>query len=309
MITLLIKDSEILVRSCPVCGSSDQSNIFAEADFDLKKIGEFAFASRKFPEYMHYRLFACPVCDLLYASPIPQPSLLIKAYCEASFDSAQETHYASRTYGSFLPGIIRRLPDLDGALDIGTGDGAFLEELVAKGFTHVAGVEPSRAPIAAAKDKIRPLIKNAVFKGNDFPKGGFSLVTCFHTFEHMHEPLEVCRSIYALLKPGGAAFFICHNRHALSAKLMGMKSPIYDIEHLQLFSKKSAEFLLNKCGFVDIIKKTVFNYYPLHHWLKLFPFPSKLKSVLISGVRKIIIAYVPIVLPAGNFAVICYKRH
>ena len=309
MITPVIKDSEMLASSCPVCGSSDQSKIFAESNFDQKKIGEFAFASRKFPEYMHYRLVDCPVCDLLYASPMPQPSLLIKAYYEASFDSAQETHYASRTYASFLPGIIRRIPDLDGALDIGTGDGAFLEELAAKGFTRIAGVEPSGAPIAAAKDEIRPLIKNAVFRGDDFPKEGFSLVTCFHAFEHMYEPLEVCRSIYALLKPGAAAFFIYHNRHALFAKLMGIKSPIYDIEHLQLFSKKSVEFLLNKCGFVDIKVKILCNCYPLHYWLKLFPFPLRLKKVLVSGLRKTIIAYVPIVLPAGNFAVICYKRH
>ena len=304
----MIKDSPMFVSSCPVCGSSDQSNIFAEADFDLEKIDEFTFASRKLPEYMHYRLVDCPLCDLLYASTIMHPSLLLEAYCQASFDSAEETHYASRTYGSFLAGIIPRLPDLDGALDIGTGDGTFLEELLVKGFTCIAGVEPSEAPIAAAKDKIRPLIKNAVFMKDDFPKESFSLVTCFQALEHMPEPLETCRSIYALLKPGGAAFFICHDRRALSAKLIGLKSPIYDIEHLQLFSKKSVAFLLNKCCFVDIKIKPVFNCYPLHYWLKLFPFPRKFKRLVILIFKKIKIGYLPFFLAAGNIAVIGYKK-
>jgi hypothetical protein len=50
-------------RSCPVCGSKDQSKVFAEADFDLNQLDSFAFASRKLPEYMHYRLISCPTCE------------------------------------------------------------------------------------------------------------------------------------------------------------------------------------------------------------------------------------------------------
>ncbi len=308
MISSLTKDSEMINRPCPVCGSCDESGIFAAADFDPQNLDGHAFASRKLPEYMHYRLVACPLCDLLYASPVPQRGLLTRAYCQAPFDSAGETHYASRTYASFLPDIIRRIPDSSGALDIGTGDGAFLEELLKSGFTWAAGVEPSRASISAAKDNIRPLIKNACFRGDEFAKKSFSLVTCFQTLEHVSEPLESCRSIYELLKPGGAAFFICHNRRAFQTKMMGLKSPIYDIEHLQLFSRKSAEFLLKNCGFVDITVKAVFNCYPLHYWVKLFPFPLRFKRLAIQILKKVRIGYLPILLPAGNIAIIGYKK-
>lgn len=298
----------MLTRDCPVCGSTDESNVFADADFDIKLLDKFAFASRKTPEYMHYRLIFCPVCDLLYASPIPKLSVLANAYHEAAFDSSGEAHYASRTYGSFLPNIMRRLPDLNGAIDIGTGDGAFLEELLNRGFTNVAGVEPSKAPIMVAKDEIRPLIKHDLFRAGDFQKGAFSLVTCFQTLEHLYDPLEMCRTAHAMLKEGGVAFLICHNRHALSAKLLGMKSPIFDIEHLQLFSVKSAKSLLKKSGFVDIKTEVVFNCYPLHYWLKLFPLPLKLKCVCISILKKIKIGYLPLSIPAGNIAVIGYKK-
>jgi hypothetical protein len=86
------------IRTCPICGSSDESKVFAQANFDMSKLGEFAFASRKLPEYMHYRLIECPTCDLLYASPSLALQQLAEAYHEAAFDSSEEAHYASRTY-------------------------------------------------------------------------------------------------------------------------------------------------------------------------------------------------------------------
>src|SRR2546428_10943676 len=146
-------------RPCPVCGSTDESRVVAEAKIDAGRLNEFAFSSRKTPEYMHHRLIACPTCDVVYASPLPARDSLVKAYEDAAFDTSTESHYASRTYRKLLPRIMNKLPDRVGALDIGTGDGAFLEQLLASGFTDVVGVEPSKAPRAAAAPSIRPLIR------------------------------------------------------------------------------------------------------------------------------------------------------
>jgi len=295
-------------RSCPVCGSNDKLQVFAEADFDLKQLDKFAFASRKLPEYMHYRQILCPVCDVLYASPIPELSELATAYHEAAFDSCEEARYASGTYGSFLPSIMKQIPNFDGAIDIGTGDGAFLEELLRRGFSDIIGVEPSKAPITMAKDEIRSLIKQGLFKVEDFQAGAFSLVTCFQTLEHLYDPKQMCHDAHTMLKNGGAVFFICHNHRAISAKVLGTKSPIFDIEHLQLFSEKSARYLLKTNGFVKIKTKIVFNCYPLHYWLKLFPLSLKIKRACLSFLKKIKIGYLPIYLPAGNIVVIGYKQ-
>jgi len=298
---------KMVARSCPVCGSSDDAKVFAQANYDPAKLDEFAFASRKMPEYMHYRLIDCPKCDLLYATPIPEQGAIAEAYHEAAFDSAEEAHFASRTYGRFLPQIKARLRGLLGALDIGTGDGAFLEELLAAGFTQVGGVEPSVAPIKSAKAEIQPLIKHDIFRPQDYSDGSLSLVTCFQTLEHLHDPMEMCHNAHRVLKEGGAVFFIGHNRRAFSAKVLGTKSPIFDIEHLQLFSPKSARAMLEYAGFKDIKLKPIFNLYPLHYWLKLFPLPTSLKRSLIVWLKKLKIGYLPIPLPAGNIAIIGYK--
>ncbi len=298
---------ELISRACPVCGSIDETNVFAAADFDFTRLDQFAFASRKIPEYMHYRLLSCPTCDLLYASPVPRAEDLAGSYSDADFDSAVEARYAAMTYSSYLSEIKQRLPDLQGALDIGTGDGAFLEQLLEQGFTDVAGIEPSKAPIAAASTKVKQLIREGIFQGDDFPAASLSLITCFQTLEHLPDPLAMGKSAYAMLKKGGAVFFVCHNRRAASARILGLKSPIFDIEHLQLFSPASARFLLEQSGFTDITVQPIINRYPLHYWLKLFPLPNRIKSNLLAVLQNHPLGRLPIPFPVGNLAAIGYK--
>jgi SAM-dependent methyltransferase len=257
---------------------------------------------------MHWQLMECRDCDLLFANPAPPLEDLANLYRDADFDSREEARLASRTYGRFLPGIVRRLPDRVGAVDVGTGDGTFLVELLTAGFRDVAGIEPSSAPIAAADPSVRPLIRHDIFRPGMFPDGSLSLITCFQTIEHLADPLSFCRDAWRALKPGGALFLIGHNRRAFSAKVLGRKSPIFDIEHLQLFSPSSFRSLLKAAGFGDIGVRTVYNRYPIRYWAQLFPFPKGMKPGLMNLLQKYRLGRVMVPLPAGNLAAIAYKQ-
>jgi SAM-dependent methyltransferase len=302
-----IRSMQLVARPCPICGSSDEVRVFAEATIDPSRLDDFAFASRKLPEYMHHRLVVCAACDLLYASPIPTGADLSDAYGAAAFDSGEEARYAARTYARLLPHIMPHLPDRDGVLDVGTGDGAFLAELIAAGFRRVAGVEPSTAPLAAAAPEIRPLIRQGMFCAADYEDASLSLVTCFQTIEHLRDPLETCRTFSRLLKPGGAVCLVGHDRRAFSARIMGRRSPIFDIEHLQLFSAASARRLLEAAGFAHVQLRPVINRYPLHYWAKLSPLPSGLKRSVMRTLKALRVSAVPISLPAGNLAAIGFR--
>lgn len=297
----------LVARACPICGSTDEGRVFAESTVDVEKLDAFAFASRKLPEYMHHRLIICPTCELLYASPVPLASDLMRLYRTAAFDSGEEARLAARTYARLLPFVASRLPDRDGALDIGAGDGAFLEQLIKRGFIRVMGVEPSTAPLATARSDIKPLIRHGMFRADDYPASSLRLVTCFQTIEHLVDPLETCRAVYRLLKPGGAMLLVAHNRRALSARILGRKSPIFDIEHLQLFSPASARRLLDAAGFAQIELRRVINRYPLYYWAKLFPLPRALKRSVIDVLKSLPFPGVPIPLPAGNLAAIGFR--
>lgn len=291
---------EWVVRACPLCQSRDESHVFAEARIDLARLDAFAFASRKRPEYMHPRLIECRHCGVLYGNPVLSPETLADAYRSAAFDSSDEGRWASRTYAGQVRKLLRRLPDLDGALDIGTGDGAFLEELLRLGFRNVVGVEPSAAPIENAKSHIQPLIRRDTFRSETFPRRSFSLVSCFQTLEHVWDPIQTARGAGELLKPGGVFVIVLHNRDAFSARVLGLKSPIFDIEHLQLFSPRSARQLLERVGFSSIGVHRLWNRYPLRYWMKLLPLPEALKDRVLVALNASPIGGMPVPLPAGN---------
>jgi SAM-dependent methyltransferase len=244
---------------------------------------------------------------MLYGSPIPCAGDLADAYQAAAFDSAEEAHHAARTYSLALPWIQQRLPDLDGALDIGTGDGAFLENLLLAGFTNVVGVEPSSAPVTAACASIRPLIRHEIFRPGSFAPGQFSLVCCFQTLEHVIDPLAILVEALRVLKPGGAVFLIVHNRRAFSARVLGRKSPIYDVEHLQLFSPASLRQLVGRAGFSNPRIWPLVNRYPLRYWLRLFPLPPDAKRRAIGLLDAMKTGRILLPLPAGNLAAVGFK--
>lgn len=299
---------ELVPRGCPVCGPNVPARLFSETNAKPEDLDSFAFASRKLPEYMHWRLQLCEVCQLLYADPIPKPEDLFKLYKQADFDSSGEANLAARTYGSFLPEIAARLKDKSGALDVGTGDGVFLRELLKNGFTEVEGIEPSSSPIAAADPAIRPLIRQEMFREGVFKVNSMSLITLFQTIEHLTDPLGVCQEFARVLKPGGAVFMIGHNRKALSAKLLGMKSPIFDIEHMQLFSPTGLKNLLLKAGLEPAWIRPFWNRYPISYWSKLFPLPRGIKTKVLAGLKDSALGRIMLPLPAGNMAALAFKK-
>lgn len=281
--------------------------MFADATLDLPALGEFAFASRKLPEYMHWRLLECRNCDVLYSTPTPPFEQLLKLYRTASFDSRKEAGQASKTYGEYLAKIAVKLADREGAIDIGTGEGAFLSVLQAAGFSRIVGLEPSSAAVAQADPAVKSLIREEPFRPGLFEPGSLQLVTCFQTIEHLPDPLAMCKEAWRLLRPGGALFLVGHNRRAFSAKVLGRKSPIFDIEHLQIFSPASLKNLLEAAGFSDCHVEPIWNCYSFAYWARLFPLPGWSKRHCLNALNWSRLGLLNIALPAGNLAAFAYK--
>ena len=294
-------------RSCPLCGSTAEGKVIVESNVELSRLTEFAFASRKLPEYMHCRMVECGACGLLYGNPAVSSESGLNAYKDAAFDSGQESEFAAQTYAKLIAGQLNSIGSREKALDIGAGDGAFLEQLVQLGFRDITGVEPSAAPIACSKPEVRNLIRHDIFRARDFEGQRFDLVTGFQVMEHLWNPGELARDVNSLLNPGGLFVTVTHNLRAFSARLLGDKSPIFDIEHLQLFSEKTIRALLQRSGFTDIRVLPVWNRYPIYYWMKLAPLPQNLKKGLIAVAKQGPLATVSCSLPAGNMAAVARK--
>lgn len=295
-------------RSCPLCGSTDRTVVRYPANFDESKLDDFAFASRKLPELMHLTLIECPGCHLLYASPALTDGFLANAYGEASYDSTEEAQYAARTYAAELPRIMNGRTSAAGtALEVGSGNGAFLAHLKQAGFASVIGVEPSLAAANKATPEIRSSIRIGMFDPKDFDPGSLSLFACFQTIEHVKNPRELCEAAIRLLSPGGTIFLIGHDRESFVNRAMGVRSPIFDIQHQQLFSKRSLRYLLEDAGFLAVEITTVRNRYPVAYWVKLLPLPVGLKKGLLRVLTATGLGRLSIALNVGNLAAVGYK--
>ena len=294
------------LRLCPICGST-KAKYKIESNFDYTKLNDFSFSSRKMPEYMHFRLSCCGNCDLLYVSDIPQLDWIKTNYDSAGFDTTIESYCASLTYCVWLEEILTKIPSPLSALDIGAGDGQFLIQLKKRGFNKLYGIEPSRAPIEKAAPEIKPNIHCGFFDGKELEKESVSLVTCFQALEHVDQPRKVIQDVFALLKPGGAIYLAVHNYRALMSKLLRTKSPIYDVEHLQLFSPESLRYLLRECGFTNIKMASLKNRYPLKYWLKLSPINLDFKKIAMKFIQRLHVANIVLPFWPGNTIAVGYK--
>ena len=275
-----------LARACPVCGNTDTTHEMFAEHIDPARLGALSYASRKEPEYMRLTMVVCPSCDLLYAPRVPPPEFLAHAYAEAGYDTDAEARHAADSYADALRGRLDTLPDRASALEIGAGNGAFLERLRALGFSELVGIEPSREAARSAPADLRPSIRIECFDPGSLPAAHFTLVIVNQTIEHVPAPLELLSAAHGLLKPGGLLMLVSHNYRHWLMRLLGARSPIIDIEHLQIFSPASLAASLGRAGFQNVDIRPFANEYPLHYWTRLLPLPQGLKGPLHGWLRR-----------------------
>lgn len=268
-------------RSCPVCHTpTENSSLFLDENIDQGRMSSFSYASRKEPEYMCHRLVRCRTCDLIYASNPPEQEELAHSYHVAEYDSTEEANDAAQAYLKAMQPILVKLKQKNKVLEIGSGTGILLELLKNEGFTELVGVEPSSAAIAAAPSHRRDWLREVIFDEHDFEPASFDLICCFMTMEHVREPIATALAASRLLRPGGAFITVTHDYRSLVNRMLGKKSPIIDIEHMQLFSKVSIYELFKRCCFDDITTNPFINSYSLRYWLRLAPLPKGVKRTV-----------------------------
>jgi hypothetical protein len=141
-------------RQYPLCCSDKYAQILTDQKINFGAINRHSFSSRKTPEFTHYRMVVCAECDLAYASPVPDSSWIRNNYTNAAFGTVAVSSQAALNHAKLLDSLLPRLPNRRAVLDIGAGNGAFLCELLNRGFENVSGIEPSSAPIDMAHESV-----------------------------------------------------------------------------------------------------------------------------------------------------------
>jgi 2-polyprenyl-3-methyl-5-hydroxy-6-metoxy-1,4-benzoquinol methylase len=261
-------------NQCPACLSLGEIKYPEKIEAEL--FNDLTFASRKRPELMHYDLFECNNCRTLFTNRNVNLKELLKNYQIADYDSNVEAKYAARTY---VENIKKVLPGFSGSvLDIGAGDGAFLSEARKTFAVSNLGIEPSIKAIEKCDDDKVKIVNTSIEDFMSMEK--FDLVTCFQTIEHLNDPRRFIENMKSYIKPGGLLAISCHNRLSPVNKILGEKSPIFDVEHLQIFTNTGIELLFKGLGLKIVHSKKYKNKYPLSYWLKIAPVGDRVKDYI-----------------------------
>ena len=97
----------------------------------------------------------------------------------------------------------------------------------------------------------------------------FDVITLFHVFEHLLEPLDALRVIHSKMVGGGRLVIeVPHANDFLitSLNLDAFKAFTFWSEHLILHTRESLEILLREAGFLDVCE-TAHQRYPLANHL------------------------------------------
>ena len=146
-------------------------------------------------------------------------------------------------------------------LDLGCGNGSLTQEIARHGY-EVIGVEESASGIEAAHQQnthacqfLQGSVYNLPYEQLSEP---FDVVIAAEVIEHLLYPRELIRSARKCLKPNGR-LIVTTPYHgywknlvlALSGKMDGHFTVLWDGGHIKFFSVKTLSLLLEQEGFTD----------------------------------------------------------
>jgi SAM-dependent methyltransferase len=292
---------------CALCNTNDNAKEVYPAYFDISHFNSEIFSARRIPDRIHYRIVKCNGCGLVRSDPIADAATIGKLYRESSFDYSAEVNCLRRTYGHYLEKLEAFKVRKGSLLEIGCGNGFFLEEAKAHGYQDVRGVEPSSSAVDQASPSIRKLIVCDMMRTGLFAKETFDVICMFQVFDHIANPLALLYECVNSLKSGGLILILNHNIESISSLILGERSPIIDIEHTYLYNHYTLGKLCEKAGLKVRRSGFVLNEYSIQYIIRLVPFPSSVKQFLLWILKKSSLGGIPVCIPLGNLYLVAQK--
>jgi 2-polyprenyl-3-methyl-5-hydroxy-6-metoxy-1,4-benzoquinol methylase len=147
---------------------------------------------------------------------------------------------------------IRRYVTAGRLIDIGSGTGMFLKTARENGF-DVQGLEISKDAATFGGTTWGLDIKQGSLHDSVFPPNQYDVVTLWHVFEHLHDPLVAAKQLYDLTKPGGLLVIAVPNFASIQAYLFGAQWFHLDVpRHLFHHTPKSIKMIVEATGFKTV---------------------------------------------------------
>lgn len=218
-----------------------------------------------------WSLSQCLACQCLWLNPRPHEDDIHKCYAEyfthdIPVKSPPRSAVRRRILDVLLFGRNREIKFYDSMflhkerpgrlLDIGCGDGAFLERMRKQGW-DVIGFEfdPEAARVARENYGLQVVVGS--LDECDFPSNAFDAITLSHVIEHLPNPKAVLQSCCRLLKENGKLAITTPNIKSLGHRSFrdawrGLEPP----RHLILYSRDTLKSVLEETGLRVVMSAT-----------------------------------------------------
>jgi len=150
------------------------------------------------------------------------------------------------------------------ALDVGCGDGSFLETLAKRGW-EVAGTELSGSIAATAQARLGKRVHVGNMHEIGFEAASFDLITMWHVLEHLEDPKCALAEARRILKADGRIVVALPNIESWQARLFGGDWLHLDVpRHRWHFSPGTLTAMADRCGLrVERVRHFSLEYGPI----------------------------------------------
>ncbi len=229
---------------CPVCGSAEIKYVLSAKDYTV--------SGKNFP------IAECNSCSLRFTQDVPDAVSIVPYYKSEDYISHTDTSKGliNRLYQSVRKRTLRKkrklVEKITGVksgklLDVGSGTGAFVNEMKQNGW-QVTGLEPDADAKAVAK-KIHNIELEDISRFYQLKAGSYDAITLWHVLEHVHDLSAYVQQLKSLLKENGRLFIAVPNYTSKDADIYKECWAAYDVpRHLYHFSPRSMQALMEKNG-------------------------------------------------------------
>ncbi len=253
--------------TCPYCKVSNYTELYKT--FDI-------FGN-------NYGIVKCKECNARFLTPNPNAELLAQAYDDTYYGGTEDEE---KFEGFIEKGLnyfrkkrankVAKLANTKGkVLDIGCGNGQFLEQVSQFGDIEIFGTE-MQGSSAQRASKIKNInLKTGELSANDYSENTFDVITLFHVFEHLINPQEYLEIIDNILKKNGHLIMSFPNIDSWQARFFKGKWLHLDPpRHLHFFTPKDFKKLIISRGY-ELIEENHFSveqnpYGAIQSWFNLF---------------------------------------
>jgi 2-polyprenyl-3-methyl-5-hydroxy-6-metoxy-1,4-benzoquinol methylase len=244
---LLARSVDFVAVPCPACGGH-------EGSVALEKLG--------------FRWTECAQCSCRYMTPRPSESVMAEHYehsenftywAEHIFPASESARREKicRPWLDRIAGFCDRFDVGKGTLlEVGAGFGTFAALASTSGvFERVIAVEPVPGLAAACRDRSVEVIE-ATIEDAAQQLSPADVVVAFEVVEHLFDPGQFIRDCARLVRPGGLVVLSTPNAEGFDMAALGAASLAVGPHHVNLFTLRSLQGLLEMSGFEVVAATT-----------------------------------------------------